>query len=467
MSLINDLVIEIDRREARKRRTGDSPLEGLSPGRPAPRLPRRHRMLSEIAVLLIGFALVVGVAIGVWHARTAVEGPTLSDDALAERPDRPPVSSAPRVPSAALPVLPGPDRGTTARSVSADDDRPSATIESIDLIRRGATSRLRILADRPATYRIEPRADEREIEILLESVGTGLPMPDLDLMDTPIRSIQAHSSSRGFRLSLRLDRAVRIQSHWIDEDGRAVLVVDLQGTDPSGRSESAETDGQDIGRRESGTEEASVLEIARSADDRQRKTLERLDARARRTLDAARQARFRNDLEEADRLYRQVLEDRPGDREAILERTALLATLDRPSEALDFIRMARRKQPMESAFVMLEARLIAGTGDLDSAIRILDAAGFDPALAPDVHALASAYLQRAGRHERAIERYQAILRLHPDESRWWMGLGISLEALNQKAEALDAYRIAMRVGELPGGTRHWVSARIADLGEGG
>jgi len=115
---------------------------------------------------------------------------------------------------------------------------------------------------------------------------------------------------------------------------------------------------------------------------------------------------------------------------------------------------------------MLEARLVAGTGDLDAAIRILDAAGFDPTFAPEVHALASAYLQRTGRHERAIERYEAILRRRPNESRWWMGLGISLEAMNRKTEALNAYRVAMRVGGLPDQTRHWVSARITDLREG-
>ena len=140
--------------------------------------------------------------------------------------------------------------------------------------------------------------------------------------------------------------------------------------------------------------------------------------------------------------------------------------MERLPEALDFIRKARRTEPTESGFAMLEARLVAGTGDFDAAIRILDEAGFDPTLAPEVHALASAYLQRTGRHERAIERYETILRRHPTESRWWMGLGISLEAMNQKTEALNAYRVAMRAGNLPGRSRHWVSARIADLREG-
>ena len=86
-------------------------------------------------------------------------------------------------------------------------------------------------------------------------------------------------------------------------------------------------------------------------------------------------------------------------------------------------------------------------------------------VAPDVHALAAAYEQRAGNHAAAIERYERILHRFPEEPRGWMGLGISLESVDRPREARDVYRIALQVGELPRSSRQWVMGRLSALGE--
>ena len=501
MSLINDLVIEVDRRRSQAPRTDDAPLDGLAPRNRS----RQSRIAAIPAAPVVALALLAGIATRLLApgilASKELEVPSSSMSTAVEI-EVPAVSARPVygpaiVPSEIRLSLASEDRfgaAAAAAAAAAEPEDPNATIRSIALDHAGATTRLRITTDRPARYRIEPGPNEREIDVILESAVLGSRIPTFDLLDTPIRSFQTHGMGDDFRLSLRLDQTVRIQSQWIEEDTGSALVIDLQNpptdlTDlrslqPTHSGDQEQRPTRRARRRSRPPEYAadpieersdrleaygsrSDLHIARSADDRRREDLDAIQSRARAALEAARRARSEGDDEGADRLYRASLEERPGYREAVLERATLLASMDRRADAIAFVREAQRREPAEAAFAMLHARLLAETQDFDSAVRILDASRFSLTLAPEVHALAAAYLQRAGKHDRAIERYESILRRYPNESRWWMGLGISLEASNRRAEAIDVYRVAMRIGELPGQTRRWVGARITALGEEG
>jgi len=50
---------------------------------------------------------------------------------------------------------------------------------------------------------------------------------------------------------------------------------------------------------------------------------------------------------------------------------------------------------------------------------------------PGLHAFAAALYQRLDRHKEAIEQYQAALRLAPSAGIWWLGLGISFQAVER------------------------------------
>lgn len=95
--------------------------------------------------------------------------------------------------------------------------------------------------------------------------------------------------------------------------------------------------------------------------------------------------------------------------------------------------------PGQGSFVTLLARIHVEQGAPDTAISLLEQ---HRALAkPDAEtvALLATLYQRSSRHTQAITAYKDALTLKPQEGKWWVGLGISQEAMQNWAEARFAY----------------------------
>ena len=112
---------------------------------------------------------------------------------------------------------------------------------------------------------------------------------------------------------------------------------------------------------------------------------------------------------------------------------------------------------------MLSARIQVERGDLQGAHDLLSKHAGSAANSADYHAFDAAVLQRLGRHKEAVAAYQAALRLSPDTGLWWMGLGISLQADNRSAEAVDAFRRARAAGGLNPDLLAFVDQRLKQL----
>jgi len=110
-------------------------------------------------------------------------------------------------------------------------------------------------------------------------------------------------------------------------------------------------------------------------------------------------------------------------------------------------------------FAMALARLQVERGDVRAALDTLhkslpsavDNAGYQAFLA--------ALLQRAEQHKKAIEHYQAALRL-ASSGAWQMGLGISLQAEGKLAEAQEAFGQAKISNELTSDLSTFVEQRL-------
>ncbi len=75
----------------------------------------------------------------------------------------------------------------------------------------------------------------------------------------------------------------------------------------------------------------------------------------------------------------------------------------------------------------------------------------------------AALLQRLGRHEEAAQAYRAALRLAPENGLSWVGLGISLDSLQQGKQAGEAFRRAVATGTLSGEVKAYAESRARAL----
>jgi len=135
----------------------------------------------------------------------------------------------------------------------------------------------------------------------------------------------------------------------------------------------------------------------------------------------------------------------------------------RIDEAQQVLQEGLSLNPDRSAYAMLLARIQVERGDLQGAHDLLSKHAGSAANDADYHAFDAAVLQRLGRHKEAVSGYQAALRLAPRAGLWWMGMGISLQADNRSAEALDAFTRAKSAGGLSPDLLSFVDQRMKQL----
>lgn len=99
--------------------------------------------------------------------------------------------------------------------------------------------------------------------------------------------------------------------------------------------------------------------------------------------------------------------------------------------------------PGNAVFASSLARILIEAKDYDGALKVLQGANVAGASSAEYQALAGAAYQRLGNHRQAIDAYQAALRIFPGSGSSWIGLAISLDALDHPLEAAEAYRRAL------------------------
>jgi MSHA biogenesis protein MshN len=142
---------------------------------------------------------------------------------------------------------------------------------------------------------------------------------------------------------------------------------------------------------------------------------------------------------------------------------ALLLESKRTDEAASLLQQALALNPANTGNAMLLARIQVENGDPQRALALLqkyEAAGQSNA---EYHAFVAALYQRLGRHAEAVDQYQGALRLTAGVGAWWVGLGISQEALEHRRDAVDAFSRAKATGNLNGDLLVYVDRRLKQL----
>jgi MSHA biogenesis protein MshN len=149
-----------------------------------------------------------------------------------------------------------------------------------------------------------------------------------------------------------------------------------------------------------------------------------------------------------------------GARQALF---GLLLNAKKMSEAEDVLQDGLRLNSRQPGFAMALARLQTDRGDTSAAVETLQKSAAAAAGIADYHAFLAALLQREARHAEAAAHYHSALALAPASGVWNMGLGISLQALNRRPEAQDAFRRAKASNALNAELQAFVDERLRQL----
>lgn len=141
----------------------------------------------------------------------------------------------------------------------------------------------------------------------------------------------------------------------------------------------------------------------------------------------------------------------------------VLVSLKRNDEAEQVLQRGVKRDPKDTSFAMLLARLEVERGALPLALETLQKALPYAEGQADYYSFVAALLQRQSRHEEAVAHYQIALKLVPNNGIWLMGMGISLQALQRNEDARDAYQRALATNTLNPQLQAFVQQKLKAL----
>jgi len=141
----------------------------------------------------------------------------------------------------------------------------------------------------------------------------------------------------------------------------------------------------------------------------------------------------------------------------------LLIESKRQDEAIRKLQDGLSLDSSQVGMAMVLARLQVEKGDLHGGTETLQRSLPHAAERADYRAFLAALLQREGRNKEAIEQYLIALRKSPQSGVWWMGLGISLQAENRVADALESFNRAKATNSLTPELQAFVEQKIKQL----
>ncbi|MDZ7735450.1 MAG: AMIN domain-containing protein [Gammaproteobacteria bacterium] len=300
---------------------------------------------------------------------------------------------------------------------------------------------------------------------------------DMDATELVLESdkLPAHEWIEGIRHSQKDDKLRLVfdlahpieivEEQWVSDSHQLVLKLRALDNTTNGISESdsdpaglAQDDSQDQGRLSS---DDSPVVIA----DQHISVTESSGKRPQGVSDSYRLARRyyeRREFDHAIQTIQRHLQKAPDDELAIKLYALALFQTNQTERADSVLYDATRRLPNANGLKQLYAQWLMQQDKAADALAILHDSPPPLAEAPDYHALLAALQQKLGQHPESADLYRQLVRQVPERGVWWMGLAISLEALDRGDEALDAYQQALK-RDLSGDLRQYVSARINAL----
>ncbi len=133
-------------------------------------------------------------------------------------------------------------------------------------------------------------------------------------------------------------------------------------------------------------------------------------------------------------------------------------------EAQQILEEGIDKVPAYYPFAQLLARVYVDHGADQKALTVMEESRRAATGNPDYVAFLATLYQRVGKHAEAVKTYNEAVALNPQEGRSWLGLGISLEAVQDWNAAGAAYQRAIDSGTLDDNLLKYARQRLTVVG---
>lgn len=471
MSLINDMLRDLESRRPAGGRDALSGVSAVDRG--------RHRGIRLLTAATLVFTLGASAAV-LWAAYRPTVGAGDTEPAVAAESS----GSAVAASSEAAPAT-----GSAEPEGKAPD--PVRRIKGARLEQSAGGTALVLAGDGRLMFDLQRLEEGRHLRLSLPGTRLEASFPDLAANSALVEGVSAAPGERGVELDVWVRDGTRAQAHSRDDGTELVLALyappeqaaaDQPAAKPAAENGSnekestAEAEPRTEPETPASTASAGVEDAAPSpaggptvspsespeASAFSKDRREKADASLKRLTDRARERLQAGDVGAAVGDLREVLRADAGRHEArsLLAR-AYMAGGRLPS-AVEVLEAGLALAPEHGAFVVQLARLLAGAGQGEAALGVLDRrAPSDPG--GDYHALQGALAQQLGRYEESADAYRRALRTAPERAGWWVGLAIALDGQGRAEQALKHYSTALERGGLKPALRTYAEQRVAKL----
>ena len=167
-------------------------------------------------------------------------------------------------------------------------------------------------------------------------------------------------------------------------------------------------------------------------------------------------------IDQARQVLRTTLADLPAHLDARLLYARILMDEGQMPQAKSVLKegVALKTPSFQLNMALAHAQLL--THEVDEALATLEQGLPIAGENAEYHALLAAVLQQKVRHAEAVQHYVLALRQVPDAANWLVGLGVSLQALNNAQGAAEAFARAIELG-LPASLSRFAQSRLEQV----
>lgn len=310
------------------------------------------------------------------------------------------------------------------------------------------TTQVRFCLTRNAFYEVSSHLEGKneKLVITLERTHLEQPIAPLDYADSAIHSIQTKTTLDGdLEISLLLNQGASIQRLADNLDHGVELQLDIAYPLT--------------------TEDQSNLDITSMPQAILHKIPTQITAQneAEQNYQKGLWLAENSQSKTAISILRTALSQDPMHRAAREALATLLLEQRQVAQANQVLTVGIQQFPHYLPFLKLQARILINQGALQNALNLLQTTQPLMTEDPDYYGFIATLYQRLNQPALAVKLYEQLVAIQPEQAIWWLGLGIAMENLGKKNAAVDAYAKANSLGELSPSLRAFVENRVHTL----